>query len=190
MAKAPKKTDPQTPIEAGAAVLRKRRFAAEDRRDFKSLIVRIAVLALAVWVLFGQVFLLAQASGNGMFPAVKDGDLIIGYRLQDPYAKNDVVVYEHDGKLCTGRILARETDTVRIDESGTLIVNGTAQSGEILYPTYPKEGGVSYPYEVPEGMVFILGDYRTQSKDSRDFGAVALTDVKAKVITLLRRRSL
>lgn len=62
MAKAPKKTDPQTPIEAGAAVLRKRRFAAEDRRDFKSLIVRIAVLALAVWVLFGQVFLLAQAS--------------------------------------------------------------------------------------------------------------------------------
>lgn len=190
MAKAPKTAAPQTPIEAGAAVLRKRRFAAEDRRDFKSLIVRAAVLVLAAWVLFTQVFLLAQASGNGMFPAVKDGDLLIGYRLQDSYSKNDVVVYELDGKLCTGRILARETDTVRIDESGTLLVNGTAQSGEILYPTYPAEGGVSYPYTVPEGMVFLLGDHRTDSKDSRDFGAVPLTDVKAKVITLLRRRSL
>ena len=47
-----------------------------------------------------------------------------------------------------------------------------------------------YPYTVPTGSFFILGDYRTQSKDSRDFGAVDLADVKAKVITLLRRRSL
>ena len=45
-------------------------------------------------------------------------------------------------------------------------------------------------YTVPADSVFILGDYRTQSEDSRDFGPVALTDVKAKVITLLRRRSL
>jgi len=43
---------------------------------------------------------------------------------------------------------------------------------------------------VPEGCVYILGDYRTQSEDSRDFGAVPLEAVEAKVITLLRRRSL
>lgn len=76
-----------------------------------------------------------------------------------------------------------------MDDSGTLVVNGSAQSGEILYPTYAKDG-IEYPYTVPTGSFFILGDYRTQSKDSRDFGAVDLADVKAKVITLLRRRSL
>ena len=124
-----------------------------------------------------------------MFPAVKDGDLLIGYRLQKTYLKDDVVVYEADGKLRTGRILGRESDVITMDDSGTLLVNGTVQSGEILFPTYAKEG-IEYPYRIPEGQVFILGDYRTQAEDSRDFGCISLEDVKAKVITILRRREI
>ena len=124
-----------------------------------------------------------------MYPAVKDGDLLIGYRLQTEYAKDDVVIYEADGEQRVGRILGRGTDVIVMDDSGTLMVNGTIQDGEILFPTYAKEG-ISYPYIVPENCVFILGDYRTQSEDSRDFGCIPMEDVKAKVITILRRREL
>ena len=56
-----------------------------------------------------------------------------------------------------------------LDESGKLLINGTAQNGEILYPTYAEEG-LEYPLTVPENHVFILGDYRTQTVDSRDLG--------------------
>ena len=98
-------------------------------------------------------------------------------------------VYTQGGKLRVGRILGREGDLVALDDSGTLVVNGAVQSGEILYPTYAKDA-LEYPYTVPEGCFFVLGDYRTQSEDSRDFGPVPLEDVQAKVITLLRRRSL
>lgn len=49
---------------------------------------------------------------------------------------------------------------------------------------------MEYPYTVPKGCVFVLGDYRTQAEDSRDHGCVKLGDVKAKVITILRRRAL
>ena len=178
MAKAAKTLPPQDPLTAGRRALHKRRNAAQDRRDALSLLGRVVVLAAAAWVLFTQVFLLTQASGNSMFPAVKDGDLLIAYRLQGTYAKNDVVLYEQDGKLRVGRVLGRENDLIALDDSGTL-----------LYPTYAKDT-LEYPYTVPADSVFILGDYRTQSEDSRDFGPVALTDVKAKVITLLRRRSL
>ena len=94
-----------------------------------------------------------------------------------------------EGERRTGRVLGRASDVITIDGSGTLLVNGTAQAGEIMYPTYPEEG-LGYPYTVPDGCVFILGDYRTQSQDSRDFGAIALDDVEAKVITVIRRRSL
>ena len=125
-------------LKLGAKAVRRRRLDAENRQDFISLLGRVVVILLCAWVLFTQVFLLTQAKGSSMFPAVKDGDLLICYRLQKTYAKD----------------------------------------------------ALEYPYTVPEGCVFVLGDYRTQSEDSRDFGPVPQEDVQAKVITLLRRRSL
>ena len=166
-----------------------RRNRALDHQDCISLVLRILVLALAGWVMFTQVFLITQASGNAMFPAVKDGDLVIAFRMQQEYAKNDVVVYTVDGEPHIGRIVARATDTVMLDDSGKLLVNGTNQTGEILYPTYAKDGLI-YPYAVPEGHVFVLGDYRTQTEDSRDFGPISMENVQGKVITILRRRGL
>ena len=114
---------------------------------------------------------------------------LAGIRLEKAYAKNDVVVYERSGTLRVGRVLARGGDIVTLSESGVVEVNGSAQGGGILYPTYPKSL-LSYPYAVPEDSVFILGDCRTQAEDSRDFGPVQCSAVKAKVITLIRRRGL
>ena len=171
------------------SIITARRNRVLDRQGYVSLLLRILFLALAGWVLFSYVFLITQVSGNDMFPAIKDGDLVIGFRLQKEYAKNDVVAYTVNGKTHIGRIAAKATDVVTLDDSGTLLVNGTAQSGEIMYPTYAKEG-ITYPYKVPEGQVFILGDYRTQTEDSRDFGSIPLENVQGKVITILRRRGL
>ena len=133
--------------------------------------------------------MITQVSGNAMFPAVKDGDLVIAFRIQQEYAKNDVVVYTADGEIRIGRIVARALDVVTLDDSGKLLVNGTNQAGEILYPTYAKEGLI-YPYAVPDDHVFVLGDYRTQTEDSRDFGPILMENVQGKVITILRRRGL
>lgn len=170
-------------------IINKRRHQLAIRKGYISLLWRIILLAIVGYLLFTQVFIITQVSGNAMFPAVKDGDLIIGFRLQQGYTKGDVVVYKVNGNQYIGRIAARETDFVAMDDSGTLLVNGTTQGGEILYPTYAKEG-MEYPYRVPEGHTFILGDYRTQTQDSRDFGSISLNDVEGKVITIIRRRGL
>lgn len=156
---------------------------------YRSLFLRIILLILLCWLIFAKVFLITQANGNEMFPAIKDGDLVLAFRLQEDYSKNDVIVYELDGSLRIGRIVARANDVVTLDESGTLLVNGITQSGEIIYPTYGKENLI-YPFVVPEEHFFILGDYRTQATDSRDFGPVSSAQVRAKVITLIRRRGI
>ena len=124
-----------------------------------------------------------------MFPALKDGDLVIAFRMQRDYAKGDVIVCTVDGQPYVGRIAARELDVVSLGETGTLIVNGTVQGGEIIYPTYGREP-LEYPFRVPEGCVFLLGDHRTAARDSRDFGPVSEDQVQGKVITILRRREL
>lgn len=156
---------------------------------YLALLGRIAFIALVTWLLFTQVFLLMQNRGTDMFPNIKDGDLIMGFRLQSDYEQDDPVVYLRDGQHRVGRIVAAAGDNVDMTEDGVLRVNGTVQAGEIMYPTYPRDT-VQFPYTVPEGSVFILADYRTQAEDSRDFGAVALDDVEARVITILRRRGL
>lgn len=172
-----------------AEVIRRRRMAAAVNQGYIGLLVKCVMLTAALVILLTQVFLLCQVSGNEMFPAVKDGDLLLSYRLQRNLAKNDVVVYEVGGQKKAGRILGRPGDVIMLDDTGSLLVNGTSQGGEILYPTYAKEG-CTYPYMVPEDAYFILGDYRTQSTDSRDFGPVDAGQVKGKVITILRRRGI
>lgn len=158
-------------------------------KEYLALLARVAFIALVTWLLFSQVFMLMRNVGADMFPAVKDGDVLLGFRLQKEFEQDDVVIYLADGEHRVGRVVAREGDVVNINEEGVLTVNGTVQSGEIMYPTYARET-VSYPYTVPEGAVFILADYRTRAQDSRDYGALPLDDVEAKVITLLRRRGL
>lgn len=89
-----------------AEVIARRRDAIALRRGYWSLLWRIIVIAAVCWLMFTQVFLLTQAQGNGMFPAVKDGDLVIAFRLQGDYAKDDVVVYTVDGQRRVGRVVA------------------------------------------------------------------------------------
>ena len=93
-------------------------------REVRSLAVRLAVFAALLWVLLTQVYLVTQASGSEMFPAVKDGDLVLGCRLEKDYAKNDVVVYERSGRLRVGRVLARGGDIVTLSCGGQRLGTG------------------------------------------------------------------
>lgn len=182
MAKSEKPAVPQE-------VIRRRRMGLAIHQGYISLLFRCVMLIAVLVVLFTQVFLITQVSGNEMFPAVKDGDLVLAYRLQADLAKSDVVVYRQGGETRVGRILGRAGDVIMLDDTGSLLVNGTNQGGEILYPTYAKEG-LTYPYVVPEDSCFLLCDYRTQCEDSRDFGPVPTGDILGKVITILRRRGI
>ena len=62
-----------------------------------SLLIKIAAIALAVWLVFTFVLGIAINYGNNMHPAVNDGDLIISFKMQRPYL-NAAVLYSHDGK--------------------------------------------------------------------------------------------
>lgn len=163
--------------------------AARTRRLALALLLRLSAAAAALTVLLGVVLLVTQARGQDMFPAIKDGDLLIAYRLQRRWRQDDIVLYRQGDTLCVGRVAAAGGDVVLLDDSGELRVNGTLHTGEIPYATYPAEG-LTYPYTVPEGYLFLLCDHRTQGRDSRHFGAVPEDSVAGKVITLLRRRGL
>lgn len=176
-------------VKSIGEVIKKRRKSLYLKKGYTNLLLRIIVLVLVGYLFFSQMFLITRAKGNYMFPAVKDGDLVMAFRLHKDYVKDDIAVYQVQGKDYMGRIAGRGGDVVDLDDSGDFILNGGVQVGEIIYPTYAKEG-ITYPLEIEENQIFLLGDHRTESEDSRDFGPIEKKDIKAKVITILRRRGL
>ena len=101
-----------------------------------------------------------------MHPAVNDGDLVIALKLQRPYL-NAAVLYRHDGKTRTGRVVGLPGNIIELSENGELIVNGAIASEDIYYPTYQAENS---------------------TVDSRAFGAIDLSEIDGPLILSLRRR--
>lgn len=182
------KTDPLHPLAPVARALRKKRLRLADQRGYLELLRNVAVLALLLWLAFSQVFLVTVASGTDMFPAVLDGDVLLGYRLEPEFRKNDVVLARVDGKTVVGRVVARGGDSVNITPEGSLFVNGTEEKGEIPFYTFPEQE--TFPLTVPQNCLYLLGDNRSNTVDSRSFGPVAEQDVLAKVVSIFRKRGL
>ena len=163
--------------------------ADEKKKTNKALVrllVKIFAIAFVVTMLLTIVGGLFISHDNNMFPAVGDGDLAITYRLGD-YHRNDIVVYEANGKNHFGRVVAVAGDSVEISEDSGLKVNGLVPYEAIYFDTRPNQSSnITYPYTVKEGEVFILNDLRDNDSDSRLFGS--LSHLKGKVVLLIRRR--
>jgi signal peptidase I len=153
-------------------------------------LAKLIFVCLALWFVFTFVFGIRQMHGETMYPKLRDGDLILYYRMQQDYNIGDVVVCEADGLTRVARIVAQGGDVVEISKDGELLVNGNVQSEEIFYPTEAASVGITYPYTVEADSYFLLCDYRTVSVDSRYYGAVPRADFCGKVITILRRRGI
>lgn len=155
---------------------------------FLSFLIKVSVIAAVVWATFTFVLGLSVHYGNNMHPSVRDGDLIVTYRLQRPFI-NSVVLYKVDGKVTVGRVIALEGSSVAISEAGEFTVNGVTTTEEVFYQTFPAEGSdIEYPYVVEKGKMFILNDFRRDTYDSRTFGAVDKSDVLGPALFTLRRR--
>ena len=176
-------------------IIARRRERAFVRSGYAELLGRVALLALVAWVVLTYGFLICQCTGQAMFPAMKDGDLTIIFRREahdlfgQKLAAGDIVAYRAEGERRFGRIVAVGGDTVQIDTNGSVMVNGVTESDEILFPTYPRTDLLNITF-VQDGYLYVLGDYRTNTRDSRDYGPIAMDQVEGKVISILRRRGL
>ncbi len=144
----------------------------------------IATLAILYFFLFGII----RYNDDGMKPALKDGDLVVYYRLDKKYSVGDLLTYEYKGKFRVARVIATAGSTIDINEDG-LVVNGSPQQEQDIYKeTLLYKEGIEFPLKVPEGNLFVLGDNRTSAVDSRVFGAIPIKDTQGKVVTIIRRR--
>lgn len=163
----------------------------KEKREIILFFTRLFMLAVILAVLFGVIFGMTTAKNQDMAPKICAGDVLLYYRLENNYSDQDVVVFEKDGTLYTGRIVAREKDKVEITDKNELKINGSiVNETDIFYKTPAYMDGISYPVKMKKDQYFILCDFREGAKDSRYFGAVDAKNIKGRVITVLRRSNL
>ncbi|MCR5572924.1 MAG: signal peptidase I, partial [Candidatus Saccharibacteria bacterium] len=114
------------------------------------LVVKIAVLALVLWLLFGVLIGFQRVEGVSMSNRVEDGDLVLFSRTDKTYYPDDVVLFERENETHVSSILASPGDIITIDEVGRLYVNGARVSDTAVYNIDQGETPtITFPVRVP-----------------------------------------
>ena len=147
-----------------------------------------------VMVVFMLLFRIVIVSGSSMYSTLHDGDwlLVTGSVFYKDPQPGDIIVASkdsfNDGEPIIKRVIATEGQTVDIDfEAGIVYVDGVALEEDYTYtPTNMQEGN-AFPITIADGCIFVMGDNRNGSKDSRhpDIGMIDTREVLGKAIFLM-----
>lgn len=159
-------------------------------QDIAAFAIKLTVLFAVFWLMFNYVFGVRRYLSSNMAPSLRDGDLVLYFRMDHRFSAGEIAVFAYEGQPLMARVVAVAGDTVDFDETGMLVNGARVQEQEIYFETTMFREGVTFPVEVGEGQIFVLGDNRPYATDSRIFGCVDIEDVEGKVIGLLRRRNL
>lgn len=172
------------------SAVRKAKLKKSLFQEITDLLLKTAFIAVILAVLFQLMFGTLRMEGNSMFPNLKDGDLVLYYRLDKAYVRDDLTVVKFEDEWSVQRIIAVAGDTVDITEDG-LYVNGALQlESSIFTDTVRYEDGPVMPLTLAENEIFVLSDNRSNAKDSRLFGPVDTGDTYGTVMAVFRRRNL
>jgi len=151
-----------------------REIARFDRKDsYRRLaanILTILSMAVAVIIVVTNMWIaVLQIDGTSMNPLLQMNEIVVAMRDSNP-SENDIIAFYHDNTLHIKRVIALAGDTVNIDAEGHVSVNGKLLDEP--YVTQPSLGpcDIALPFTVPSGTVFVMGDNRPVSKDSRESG--------------------
>lgn len=161
-------------------------------KEVKQWVFAIIIVAALAFVLRSFVFMTVSIKGPSMEPLYVHGDMVIAEKITTLFGEadmGDIVVcdYSAEDELIIKRVIAKGGDVVDIYFNGEKYV--LELNGEIVEEDYIKEdmmqpGDVDYPYTVPEGCYFVMGDNRNLSSDSRfmSIGAIPKENIEGKVI--------
>ncbi len=164
---------------------KKKDNSAEDMLDWLEMLITVF---FAVVLVFTFIFRIAIVDGESMVPTLEDKDkLVVSHLFYEP-EDGDVVIVNSKGlgKVIVKRVIATENQTVDVDYSeGKVYVDGQLlDEPYINEPTITDFGFHDYPVTVPAGHVFVMGDNRNHSTDSRaeSVGFVDKSDIMGKAV--------
>lgn len=157
----------------------KERYGKTLRSTVYALITVAAVAVLIATLLLPVL----QIYGSSMTPTLHDGELVVSIKTSK-WEKGEVIAFYYNNKILVKRVIALAGEWVELDDEGNLYIDGELQQEPYLQEKALGECDIEMPYQVPEGRVFVMGDYRAVSVDSRStaVGCVAEEQIVGKLV--------
>lgn len=153
------------------------------RRVLASTIGALVVVAAAAVLVSTLFFPVLQVSGSSMEPTLHEGEVLVLAKSAS-FSTGDLVSFNWQNRLLIKRVIAGPGDVVSIDADGVVSVNGEELDEPYVDELALGTCDLTFPYQVPDGRYFVLGDHRSTSIDSRssDIGCVEAKQIVGKVM--------
>lgn len=143
-------------------------------------LIVVAACAVLVAVIFLPVL---RIYGTSMKPSLNEGEIVVSVK-GTKVEQGDILGVYYGSKLLIKRCIATERQWVEIDSQGNVYVNGQLLDEPYLVEKALGECNIDMPYQVPDGTVFVMGDHRATSIDSRNssVGCIHTDDIVGKIV--------
>lgn len=143
-------------------------------------LITVAAVAVLVATLLLPVL---QIYGSSMSPTIQDGEIIFSVKTSD-LETGDIIAFYYNNKILVKRMICNAGDWIDIDEDGTVYVNDKKLNEPYLTEKALGDCDIELPYQVPDGRIFVMGDHRSTSIDSRNtaVGCVAQEQIVGKIV--------
>ena len=141
-------------------------------------VAAVAVLVATLWLPVLQIY------GSSMTPTLQDGEIVFSVKTSD-LEQGDIIAFYYNNKILVKRVIAGPGEWVDIcPETGNVFVNDILLEEPYLSEKDFGDSDIELPYQVPDGKIFVMGDHRSTSVDSRHtaVGCVAEEQIVGKIV--------